>query len=44
MSLTDLLNKKTLLPSQSEALAGRDEEMDVPEQHFLKGTPKKTFS
>ena len=44
MSLTDLLNKKTLLPSESEALVGRDEEIEVPEEHFLNGTPlKKPF-
>ena len=39
MSLTDLLNKKTLLPSESEALVGRDEEIEIPEEHFLNGTP-----
>ena len=44
MSLTDLLNKKTLLPSESEALVGRDEEIGIPEEHFLNGTPlKKPF-
>ena len=44
MSLTDLLNKKTLLPSESEALVGRDEEIEIPEEHFLNGTPlKKPF-
>ena len=44
MSLTDLLNKKILLPSESEALVGRDEEIEVPEEHFLNGTPlKKPF-
>ena len=44
MSLTDLLNKQTLLPSESEALVGRDEEIEIPEEHFLNGTPlKKPF-
>ena len=44
MSLTDLLYKKTLLPSESEALVGRDEEIEIPEEHFLNGTPlKKPF-
>lgn len=42
MSLIDLLNKKSLLPSESEALEGREEEMEVPEEHFIKGTPLKS--
>ena len=41
MSLMDLINKKSLLPSESEALKGREEEIEVPEKHFLKGTPIK---
>jgi len=35
MSLMDLINKKSLLPSNSEALEGRDEEIEVPSEHFL---------
>ena len=42
MSLIDLLNKKSLLPSESEALEGREEEMEVPEEHFITGTPLKS--
>jgi len=41
MSLIDLINKKSLLPGESEALKGREEEIEVPEEHFLKGTPLK---
>ena len=41
MSLIDLLNKKSILPLESEALSGRDEEVEVPEEHFIKGTPLK---
>ena len=41
MSLMDLLNKKSLLPLESEALKGRDEEIEVPAVHFVKGTPLK---
>ena len=41
MSLIDLINKKSILPSSSEALPGRSEEMEVPEEHFVKGTPLK---
>lgn len=41
MSLMDLLNKKSLLPLESEALLGRDEEIEVPTEHFVKGTPLK---
>jgi peptide-methionine (S)-S-oxide reductase len=41
MSLMDLINKKSLLPGESEALKGREEEIEVPEEHFLKGTPLK---
>ena len=37
----DLINKKSLLPSESEALQGRAEEVEVPDEHFLKGTPIK---
>ncbi len=42
MSLMDLLNKKSLLPLESEALKGREEEIEVPPEHFVKGTPLKT--
>ena len=41
MSLIDLLNKKSILPLESEALIGREEEIEVPEEHFVKGTPLK---
>ena len=41
MSLIDLLNKKDILPLESEALHGRDEEVEVPSEHFVKGTPLK---
>ena len=41
MSLMDLLNKKSILPLESEALHGRDEEVEVPTEHFVKGTPLK---
>ena len=41
MSLIDLLNKKNILPLESEALIGREEEVEVPEHHFVKGTPLK---
>ena len=41
MSLIDLLNKKSILPLESEALLGRDEEIEVPTEHFVKGTPLK---
>ena len=41
MSLIDLLNKKSILPLESEALLGRDEEVEIPEEHFVKGTPLK---
>lgn len=41
MSLMDLINKKSLLPSESEALQGREEEVEIPDEHFLKGTPIK---
>ena len=37
----DLLNKKSILPLESEALHGRDEEVEVPTEHFVKGTPLK---
>tara|TARA_Y100001958_G_scaffold157739_1_gene153608 strand:- start:2537 stop:3178 length:642 start_codon:yes stop_codon:yes gene_type:complete len=39
MSLMDLLNKKSVLPLESEALVGREEEVEVPDEHFVKGTP-----
>lgn len=39
MSLMDLLNKKNILPLESEALQGRDEAVEVPSEHFVKGTP-----
>ena len=41
MSLMDLLNKKSILPLESEALKGREEEIEVPPEHFVKGTPLK---
>ena len=41
MSLMDLLNKKSILPLESEALKGRDEAVEVPAEHFVKGTPLK---
>ena len=41
MSLIDLINKKSILPDHSEGLEGREQEMEVPEQHFVKGTPMK---
>ena len=41
MSLIDLLNKKSILPLESEALIGREEEVEVPEHHFVKGMPLK---
>lgn len=31
--------KKTTLPERAEALPGRDDEMPVPEAHFVSGTP-----
>ena len=37
----DLLNKKSLLPLESEALKGREEEIEIPTEHFIKGTPLK---
>ena len=37
----DLLNKKSLLPLESEALKGREEEIEVPTEHFVNGTPLK---
>ena len=36
-----LLNKKSILPLESEALKGREEEIEVPQEHFVKGTPLK---
>ena len=41
MSLIDLLNKKSILPLESEALIGREEQVEVPGEHFVKGTPLK---
>jgi len=41
MSLIDLINKKSILPSSTEALPGRNEEIEVPSKHFVKGTPLK---
>ena len=41
MSLIDLLNKKSILPLESEALIGREEEVEVPGHHFVMGTPLK---
>ena len=37
----DLLNKKSLLPLESEALKGREEEIEVQPENFVKGTPLK---
>ena len=37
----DLLNKKSLLPLESEALKGREEKIEIPTEHFVKGTPLK---
>ena len=37
----DLLNKKSLLPLESEALKGREEEVEIPTEHFVKGTTLK---
>ena len=39
MSLIDLINKKSILPSASEALEGRSEKVEVPKEHFVKGNP-----
>ena len=33
--------KKLEMPSPTEALPGREAEMPVPAQHFVKGTPLK---
>ncbi len=41
MSLMDLLNKKSILPLESEALKGREEEIEVPPEHFVNGAPLK---
>ena len=41
MSLMDLLNKKSILPLETEALKGREEEIEVPPEHFVNGTPLK---
>ena len=41
MSLMDLLNKKSILPLESEALKGREKEIEVPPEHFVNGTPLK---
>jgi len=41
MSLMDLLNKESLLPLETEALKGREEEIEVPPEHFVNGTPLK---
>tara|TARA_B100001113_G_scaffold348198_1_gene341713 strand:+ start:514 stop:1155 length:642 start_codon:yes stop_codon:yes gene_type:complete len=41
MSLMDLLNKKSILPLESEALKGREEEIEVPPEHFVNGTSLK---
>ena len=42
MSLMDLLNKKSILPLESEALKGREEEIEVPPEHFVNGTSLKS--
>lgn len=41
MSIFNLKPRKTLMPSPSEALPGRSEEMPVPAQHFVLKTPLK---
>ena len=41
MSLMDLLNKKSILPLESEALKGREQEIEVPPEHFVNGTSLK---
>lgn len=41
MSIFNLKPRKTLMPSPSEALPGRNEEMPVPAQHFVLKTPLK---
>ena len=41
MSIIDLISKKSILPDKSEALPGRSEEMKIPKEHFIKGTPLK---
>ena len=41
MSLMDLLNKKSILPLESAALKGREEEIEVPPEHFVNGTSLK---
>ncbi len=41
MSLMDLLNKKSILPLESEALKGREEEIEGPPEHFVNGTSLK---
>jgi len=42
MSLMDLLNKKSLLPLESEALKGREEEIEVPTRTFCKRNSLKS--
>jgi len=41
LSLFNLKPRKTLMPSPSEALPGRSDEMPVPAQHFVLKTPLK---
>ena len=41
MSIFNLKPRKTLMPSPSEALPGRSDEMPVPAQHFVLKTPLK---
>jgi peptide-methionine (S)-S-oxide reductase len=41
LSIFNLKPRKTLMPSPSEALPGRSEEMPVPAQHFVLKTPLK---
>jgi peptide-methionine (S)-S-oxide reductase len=36
-----MFGSKTRMPSPDEALAGRDEEMPVPREHFVNGNPLK---
>ena len=39
----DLLNKKSLLPLESEALKGREEEIEIPTEHFPCQKGKKNY-
>ncbi|MEM1366354.1 MAG: peptide-methionine (S)-S-oxide reductase MsrA, partial [Pseudomonadota bacterium] len=41
MFLIDMLTKKTKLPTEETALAGRSEAMETAESHFVNGNPLK---